>query len=606
MKTLHVAEGLNLPLDWMTMSTVAYGARGSGKTTLGRVMAEEVHLQGQRFCAVDLKGDWWGLRASASGTEDGLPVVIFGGDHADLPLEDGAGGFVAETVAALSQSCILDLEHFSKGKQLRFLADFFEALYDANRTPLLLLMDEAQRYAPQRPMSPEATRCLGAVEDLVKLGRKHGIGPVVFTQRGSGLNKEVSELCDMLVAFRTPGPLDQGRVKDWLEANATKAEADEVMGKLAGMHTGTAVFASGHPGLKVFTMAKVRLPNTFDSSATPAVGRVAKVPRRMAPVELDALRSKMSTAIETAKANDPKELKARIISLEHEMNIERAKKAAEAKVVEKVVERIVEKPVLPDGFGDRMLKAVIDLSESARLVNEAAETVAEGMARAGMEVRQGPKRDPLTAASEGLRHIARPPGTLRPHLSATLPDLSGPAWPEPAAPRVVRTPATLPRDDGPLDLRAGARKMLDILARHHPVKLTVSQWATLCGMTKTGGTWRQYMSSLKRAGYFTEEGNLIVITPAGLAAAGVESASPMSADEVREMWRSKVRLGERKLLDALVAVHPAWVSTDALAEAVGMEPSGGTFRQYIGHLRRNELIESEGGHHRASSTMLGL
>jgi ribosomal protein L25 (general stress protein Ctc) len=176
-RRLHVSTSLSLPLDWMTLATVVYGARGSGKTTLGCVIAEEVWRAGQRFCAVDLKGDWFGLKSSVDGKSDGIPAIVFGGDHADVPLEPDAGAFIAETVATLEFPTILDLEYLSKGKQVSFLAAFFDKLYDVNRTPLLLLLDESQRYAPQRPMSPEATICLGAVEDLVKLGRKHGIGP---------------------------------------------------------------------------------------------------------------------------------------------------------------------------------------------------------------------------------------------------------------------------------------------------------------------------------------------------------------------------------------------------------------------------------------------
>src|SRR5689334_12880863 len=98
MRRLNIAEGVSLPLEWMTLATVVYGARGSGKTTLGRVVAEEIAAAGQRFCAIDLKGDWWGLKATADGKGEGLPVVVFGGDHADLPLEETAGAFIADTI----------------------------------------------------------------------------------------------------------------------------------------------------------------------------------------------------------------------------------------------------------------------------------------------------------------------------------------------------------------------------------------------------------------------------------------------------------------------------------------------------------------------------
>ena len=41
---------------------------------------------------MDPKGDWWGLRAAADGKGPGLPIVIVGGEHGDVPLEVGAGG----------------------------------------------------------------------------------------------------------------------------------------------------------------------------------------------------------------------------------------------------------------------------------------------------------------------------------------------------------------------------------------------------------------------------------------------------------------------------------------------------------------------------------
>src|ERR1051326_2549012 len=108
MTGLKISPDLALPLDWMSLATVVYGARGAGKTTFGSVVAEEVTKAGQRFCAIDLKGDWYGLKSTADGKGEGIPVVVFGGDHADLPLEPEAGVFIAETIAGMDQSTILD------------------------------------------------------------------------------------------------------------------------------------------------------------------------------------------------------------------------------------------------------------------------------------------------------------------------------------------------------------------------------------------------------------------------------------------------------------------------------------------------------------------
>lgn len=617
MKGLTVAEGLTLPLDWVTMSTVVYGARGSGKTTLGRKAAEEAAAKGLRFCAVDLKGDWWGLRASADGQADGLPVVIFGGDHADVPLEVEAGRYIAETVAGLPQSTILDLEHLSKGKQLRFLVGFFERLYDVNRDPLLLLLDEAQRYAPQKPMSPEATQCLGAVEDLVKLGRKHGIGPVVFTQRGSGLNKEVSELCDMLVAFRTPGPLDQSRVRDWLEANVTAEEQKAVMAQIASMETGTAVFASGHPGLKVFTVAKVLRPWTFDSSATPSIGARAKAPKRMAPVELDVIKAQMADAIERADANDPKKLQGRIADLERQLVNLTSTAKAETKTVE-VIKQVpvrVNVPVLSRFQLTAVRTMEVQVAEALAPFTGALQEVRDILA----QVESIAEPTPEEWVAEHLGHHQPPEHATR-LVEDTAPGSSH--RPHYRSPRTtqIRPQASAPvqRDLDPIEtnpqatngLKAGARRMLLVLARHYPLQVTRPQWGTLTQMTHTGGTFQTYLGALKKAGYIEEVMGLVRVTDAGFAASGIEKPQPMTTAELLTLWRSVLKAGARAMLDQLVDLRWAggdgWMSRDDLASAVGMTASGGTFQTYLGKLRTNGLAEVQGQLVRASDTIMGV
>ena len=60
---------------------------------------------------------WWGLRASADGKHPGLPIVILGGDHGDVPLELAAGQVIADLVIDEGISAVLDLAHFRKGEQ---------------------------------------------------------------------------------------------------------------------------------------------------------------------------------------------------------------------------------------------------------------------------------------------------------------------------------------------------------------------------------------------------------------------------------------------------------------------------------------------------------
>jgi ABC-type multidrug transport system ATPase subunit len=70
-KTIQICDDLSLPLDIITMRTAVYGDSGAGKTTFARLLAEKIHDAHHRFCAIDLKNDWWGLKSSADGPRPG-------------------------------------------------------------------------------------------------------------------------------------------------------------------------------------------------------------------------------------------------------------------------------------------------------------------------------------------------------------------------------------------------------------------------------------------------------------------------------------------------------------------------------------------------------
>lgn len=560
MTDLRIAKDLALPLDWMQLATVVYGARGSGKTSLGRVFAEEAHRAGQRFCAIDLKGDWWGLKSTADGKGDGIPVVVFGGDHADVPLEDGAGEFVASTVAELGQSSILDFEHFSKGKQTRFLAQFFARLYDANRDPLLLLLDEAQRYAPQRTFDPDSAKCLGAVEDLVKLGRKHGLGPVLFTQRGSGLNKEVSELCDMLVACRTPGPLDQERVKDWLDANLTKAQREVVMGKLSGLPTGTAVFASGHPDLKVFGVHAVRRPETFDSSATPKIGERRIEPKRLAKPDLEALRVKMSEAIERAKADDPKALRARIAELEGQI-AEGVPHAGDKLAADNEWLRAREAELEAQCTGlQHAYDAACDL-----LREEIDRTIRETYA--GLR-RSPPSPSPPAASREAFHRDTNPAkATGRVPIE----------HPSPVPPAIPAGDGSLPKVE---------RLILLALAQHAGKPMTRERLALLVGYHANSKSFANGLGALRGRG--AVEG--LAITKQGRAELGRFEPLPTGRALLEWYCANKLTPAEARIARAIAAARVS-LSREDLAAKVEYHPNAKSFANGLGRLRGLGIVD---------------
>jgi hypothetical protein len=115
---------LAIPDAALAQHVIALGKTGSGKSSKLRLIVEKLLDLQVPTCIVDPKGDWWGLKSSADGKHAGYPVVIFGGEHCDVPLNSHAGAHVAELVATGNRPCIVDLGGWMIGERTRFFIDF--------------------------------------------------------------------------------------------------------------------------------------------------------------------------------------------------------------------------------------------------------------------------------------------------------------------------------------------------------------------------------------------------------------------------------------------------------------------------------------------------
>lgn len=562
---LRLAPDLTLPLEAVTQTFAILAKRGVGKTYTAAVLVEELLNAHLHVCVVDPIGVWWGLRAGADGTAPGLPIIVLGGEHGDVPLEVTAGAIIADFIIDEGQSVVLDLALFRKGEQTRFMTDFAERLYHRNRAPLHLVLDEADAFAPQRPQKGQE-RMLGAIEDLVRRGRARGLGITLVTQRAAVLNKDVLTQVEVLIALRTIAPQDRDAIDAWVRVHGTPAHRDALMTSLPALPVGTAWFWS--PGwLDLFQRVQVRRRETFDSSATPAIGATPASPRRLAEVDLGRLRERIAATIERATANDPQELRRRITELERRLRDQPPATRAER----------VEVPVLTEEQVARLEQVAASLTDLAGGLLSVARVISAALAGAVQPAETPPQpTSPLP-----------PPASGGPAETATF-GTGGGAFPS-------GTPG--------VPLRAGERKMLQTLARRVPLKVTRAQLGTLAGFTPSGGTFSTYLGTLKRAGLVVETSGEVTVTPVGLDVAGVTPTQPQTTEEVLALWRGALRAGKRKLLDALVAVYPRQLPREELAARAGFAASGGTFSTYLGTLRRNGLADVAGDDVRASRTL---
>ncbi len=318
---IHLGEGPaghhHLPLDVATESIAIVARKGAGKTHTARVLVEDLVENHVQTLIIDPLDVWWGLRSSADGKAPGLDVVIFGGSHADLPLTEASGKALADLVVDRRINAVLVLDALTQGAQYRFMAEFGTRLYERkseqqHRVPLHVVVDEADSFVGQKPF-PEAMRCLGAWDRIVRRGRSRGRGTTLITQRPAEISKSVLTQTEILISLQVTGPQDRKALQEWINANATKEQAAQYLGSLASMQRGEA-WVWSPAKLKCFFQVQIRQTRTFDSSFTPAVGK-SRPTVQLKDLDLTAIKDAMAATIEEAKANDPKALKEQIRTL---------------------------------------------------------------------------------------------------------------------------------------------------------------------------------------------------------------------------------------------------------------------------------------------------
>lgn len=565
MSKLRISPDLALPLEAVTQTFALLAKRGSGKTYTAAVMIEEMATAALPVAVLDPVGVLWGLRASADGKGPGLPVVILGGEHGDVPLESTAGSVIADFVIDARRPVVLDLSLFRKGEQARFVTDFAERLYHKNREPLHLVIDEADLFAPQRPM-PGEQRMLGAMEDIVRRGRARGLGVTLITQRPAVLHKDVLTQVEVLVALRLIAPQDRAAVDAWVKVHGTPEQRDQLMASLPSLPIGTAWFWS--PGwLDVFKKVTIRKRTTFDSSATPTMGAKAGAPKHLAPVELDDLRARIASTIEKAKADDPKALRARIAELEREVKAKPQPAPPEPKV------KNVEVPVISKGQEVLIKRLENQLARSANDLHVLAEAAAK------LE--------------------QRPPAVVVNGHQRTKAPVPPPAKSSPVVKTAKRQP--LAPTNGSTDVgNSGLRRMLIALAQR-PHGLTNRQLGVRAGVSSKSGTFATYLGKARSNGWVENRGDARIITPAGERALGGFEPLP-AGRELLDYWLGELgQSGAARILRVLADAHPDALDNATIGERANISPASGTFATYVGKLRSLELIEGGRGQLRASA-----
>jgi len=293
-----------LPPSALDTRLAVVGTSGSGKTYAAKGLLERVMAGGGRVCVVDPLGVWWGLGQGADGAAPPFPVLVFGGLHADVPLDPGMAVALGRLIGTQPIACVVDVSDLGSASVRRFfMTAFTEALYASNTQPLHLVLDEADLWAPQRAQ-PEGQDLLGRVEEIVRRGRVRGFVPWLITQRPAVLHKDVLSQADILLSMKLTSSQDREAIGRWIEGQADRAEGRRILGALPRLARGEGwVWAPGND-----VLARVRFPRirTLDSSQTPRREVLAGTPRALAALDLSAIRQMLAgMAVDAIEERSP-------------------------------------------------------------------------------------------------------------------------------------------------------------------------------------------------------------------------------------------------------------------------------------------------------------
>lgn len=532
------------------------GTAGSGKTYNAGAGVELILARGGRVIIPDPLGVWWGLALRADGKtpstwRDQCKLVIFGGEHGDLPINEQAGALIGETVATMAESAIIDLSGFgTKAAEVRFMLAFLTALYrHASVEPVHLVFDEADMWAPQQERDKgEAPKLLGMMETVVRRGRVRGFIPWLITQRPAVLNKNVLSMVDGLVAFKLTSSQDRVAIGAWIEGQADREEGKRILGSLPTMQRGQGVVWV--PARGILETSTFPPKSTFDSSKTPERG-ASKERRDLKPVNLERLKGKLAAIEEDVKENDPKALKAEVARLQRELV--KAQRAAIAPLA-------APPPVVANA----------DEIDEARKDGE----------RVGISI--GITRAQQALAALRVDEVASPAvGKIR-------------SGQDGARAAVRRTPPLSEAAAHQNGITGPQQRILNALAWWkvfgHDAPSN-EQVAFIAGYSATSTGYTNPRGALKMAGLVTypSPGN-VSLTDAGADKAEAPDAAP-TGEELRRRVMAKLSGPQQRILAALIEAHPEALTNEAVAERAGYSHTSTGYTNPRGSLKTLSLID---------------
>ncbi len=502
-------------------------------------------------CIVDPKGDWWGIKLAKDGKSHGYPVVIFGGEHADIPIDEHSGASVAELFATGNRPCLIDLGGWMVGQRTRFWIDFASTLFRHTKGSRWLAVDEIHNFAPKgKIFDVDAGKALHWTNRLASEGLGKGLQMIFASQRPQKVHNDTLTSAETLIAMRVLHPSDRGAVSEWIKG-CGDSEGSEVLNSLAQMERGEGWVWS--PEIH-FGPRRVKFPmfKTYDSFRPQTVEDAKKI-TGWAEVDLEEIRARFASTIARAKADDPKELRRQIAALTAELKTANTFQSTS---------RPPEPPQIVEVscFTDDDRRALRETCKILETVLEHGQKLTERIQNAIMK----------ESANPGWKPAARKAFTT-------------------AAPPQPRRETRTDRSVTPT-LPIGEAKILTAVAQY-PEGATRQQLTILTGYKRSSRD--AYLARLFAKEFVEYRGDGVMATESGIGALGSAFEPLPTGQELIDHWLRKLPLGEGAVFKILVEKSGKPIHREDISDKTGYQRSSRD--AYLARLSARQLVTNHGG-----------
>lgn len=543
-------------IEYGSRANAVVGIRDSGKSYTGTLLAEQLMDSGMPIIALDPAGIWRFLRVPGAGK--GYPVVVVGGDGADIPLKAATIGQVVLSALQGGVSLVIDFTGVpSKADMRRIVKDTVDVLMKHNKNYGLrhVFIEEAAEFVPQKVRDGHVYE---AVERLVRIGGNMGLGVTMINPRTQNLNKEVLELCENIILHRQLGKNSLENLHGWFEARGLD-EPKELSQSVAGLASGQAVVwlsTSTEPATVKVQQKNSMHPDRRDTKATTAALRKQVDAGQF----INGLLKTLPAVEAEIKANDPTALKAEIARLTAELK----KKPVAATGLTSADETRIRSEGWNAGWAGAM-------KESAQISSAKDKVINKARAAAVALVAMLPEQVPSALADRNV--TSSPPKAVASIIKQVL-----------TGPHPISAP--------PEGLSGRHMRIINALAWWGAAGQEMPTRSQVAGVAKYApgnGNFNNLVGALKTQGLveYPTPGT-IKLTADGAALA--EPQQMPTTEALHDAARAIVSGRHAKILNAVLSVYPTEMTRQELADASGYQPGNGNFNNLVGKLKTLDLV----------------